>query len=92
MAIKCPDCGHMNPDEMAFCEHCGEPIDPKTRLIMELEGTKSTSSTTKVHSTKDEDEYVAPISTQKENKKKSPLIWVLAFACAAALIYFFFLR
>lgn len=38
MALKCPDCGHANPDGTVFCEECGEPVDPKTRLLMELEG------------------------------------------------------
>lgn len=38
MALKCPNCGYTNPDSTVFCEECGEPVDPKTRLLMELEG------------------------------------------------------
>ena len=39
MAIKCPNCGYSNDNSMSFCSDCGEPLDAKTRLLMELEGT-----------------------------------------------------
>lgn len=38
MAIKCPNCGYSNDNKMSFCSDCGEPLDSKVRLVMELEG------------------------------------------------------
>ena len=55
MAIKCPDCGHWNDDELIFCEECGEPIDPKTRLMMELEGKKAPTNYSGVKKTATQD-------------------------------------
>ena len=104
MAIKCPDCGHWNDSELAFCEECGEPIDPKTRLMMELEGKKAPtrhtgarrddyneSSSRKRVDDDDDDDYIAP-SYQEEEKKKFPAGLLLILAGVAGLVYFLFLR
>ena len=102
MAIKCPDCGHWNDSELIFCEECGEPIDPKTRLMMELEGKKApthhagtrneettVSSSRRRAADDDDDDYIAP-SYQEE--KKFPAGLLLILAGVAGLIYFLFLR
>ena len=104
MAIKCPDCGHWNDDELIFCEECGEPIDPKTRLMMELEGkkaptnysgikrtaTQNDSSSYRRSNDDDDDDYVSSYDDDDE-KKKSPIGWIL-LAVAAAAVYFLFIR
>ena len=105
MSRKCPDCGHWNDDELTFCEECGEPIDPQTRLIMELEGKKQNGTgktkraaddnddIPRTHRTRsdDDDDYIAP-SYHEDEKKKSPIGWILLLAVAAAAVYFLFLR
>ena len=104
MAIKCPDCGHWNDSELFFCEECGEPIDPKTRLMMELEGKKkpahhagnmeddpekiTPSARRKVD---DDDEYIAP-SFQEDGNKLSLIGLLLILVGIAGLAYFLFLR
>ena len=105
MSIKCPDCGHWNEDGTIFCEECGEPIDPKTRLMMELEGKKAPTNHSGVkkvaaagrddtsHSRRDDDDddYIAP-SYHEEEKKKFPAGLMLILVGIAGLIYFLFLR
>ena len=95
MSIKCPDCGHWNDNDRIFCEECGEPIDPKTRLMMELEGkkapTKHSGANTVVDRNDDDDEYIAP-SYQEEEKKKFPAGLALILIGVAGLVYFLLLR
>lgn len=104
MAIKCPDCGHWNDNELIFCEECGEPIDPKTRLLMELEGKKKPThhasnmeddpEETTFSARKrvdDDDEYIAP-SFQEEDKKLPLIGLLLILVGIAGLAYFLFLR
>ena len=98
MARKCPDCGRTNSDEQIFCVECGEPIDPKTRLMMELEGKKAPTNYSGIkkssaHKEDDDDDDYTPMSSyDDEEEKKSPLGRILLLVAAAALIYFFFLR
>src|SRR6476661_428208 len=28
MAIKCPNCGNLNPDDYAYCDECGARLEP----------------------------------------------------------------
>lgn len=96
MAIKCPDCGHWNDNDRPFCEECGEPIDPKTRLMMELEGKKvptkqAGASAAVVMDDDDDDDYIAP-SYHEEEKKKFPAGLALILVGIAALVYFLFLK
>lgn len=96
MARKCPDCGHMNDNEMAFCAECGEPLDPQVRLIRDLENSQKAPSAADSRSRAsreddDDDDYIAP-SYHEDEKKKSPLGWILLLAIAAAAVYFLFLR
>ena len=106
MSRKCPDCGHVNNDELIFCEECGEPVDPKTRLMMELEGKKAPSSRSGAYKTAsasdeepyrqgrrrddDDDDYIP--SYQVEEEKKSPIGLILGLAVVAAVVWFLFLR
>lgn len=95
MAIKCPDCGCWNDSEQIFCKECGEPIDPKTRLIMELEGKKATTQSNHASTLKDEDDdddTDAFLHSYERETKKSPVGWILALTAAAAAAYFLFLR
>lgn len=94
MARKCPDCGHMNNDELVFCEECGEPIDPKTRLMMELEGTKAPSSggNPSHQSRRDDDDDDDYIPIRQVEEKKSPIGLILGLAVAAAVVWFLFFR
>ena len=104
MAIKCPDCGHWNDNELIFCEECGEPIEPKTRLMMELEGKKKPThhasnmeeddlEVTLASARKkrdNDDEYIAP-SFQENEKSILPGL-LLLFAGVAGLLCFLLLR
>lgn len=105
MARKCPDCGYMNDDGMPFCARCGEPIDPKTRLVMALEHDQEAHAhdnhrTHDTHDTKptttarrrddDDDDDITPIGSMKE--KKSPVGLILALVAVAAVVYFLFLK
>ena len=106
MARKCPDCGHFNDDELIFCEECGEPVDPKTRLMMELEGTKSSTSRSDAGRSasasnegaarggrrrdEDDDDYVP--SYHVEEEKKSPVGLIIGLAVVAAVVWFLFFR
>ena len=106
MARKCPDCGHFNDDELIFCEECGEPVDPKTRLMMELEGTKSSASRSNAGRSAsasdegaarggrrrddDDDDYVP--SYHVEEEKKSPVGLIIGIAVVAAVVWFLFFR
>ena len=105
MARKCPDCGHWNDNELVFCEDCGEPIDPKTRLMMELEGKRDPSSRSKSnninsdddypsshihHHDDDDDEYIP--SYHEDEKKKFPFGLVIGLAVVAAVVWFLFFR
>ena len=97
MARKCPDCGHMNDNEMAFCAECGEPLDPQVRLIRDLENTQKSASPADSRSRAsryddDDDDYVPMSSYDDEEEKKSPLKWILLLAAAAVLVYLVFLR
>ena len=52
MTEKCPHCGAANPDNLPFCNNCGEPIDQDLRLIMDIEqasGSQNTSPKAKLH-------------------------------------------
>lgn len=101
MAIKCPDCGHWNDNNLMFCEECGEPIDPQTRLIMELEGKKKpahhasnmdsekTTPSARRRADDDDDEYIAP-SFRENEKKIFPPGLLLILAGVAGLVYFLF--
>jgi len=95
MAIKCPDCGHWNDNDRPFCEECGEPIDPKTRLMMELERkkapTKHSGAVAAAVKDDDDDDYIAP-SYHEEEKKKFPAGLALILVGVAGLIYFLLLR
>ena len=107
MARKCPDCGHMNDDDLIFCEECGEPVDPKTRLMMELEGKTSSSTRSGVgrvasasnegaargskRRDNDDDDDYIP-SYHVEEEKKSPLGLILGLAVVAAVVWFLFFR
>lgn len=93
MARKCPDCGHMNDNEMAFCTECGEPLDPQVRLVMELEGKKGPTpynGTGRIvrNDDKDDDDYT-PIHHEEEEQKKFPWVLLLVLAAAAVAAYFF---
>lgn len=104
MARKCPDCGYMNDDGMPFCARCGEPIDPKTRLVMALEhdqelhahdnhrpqSTNTKPTTTARRRDDDDDDDITPIGSMKE--KKSPVGLILALVAVAAVVYFLFLK
>ncbi len=104
MARKCPDCGYMNDDGMPFCARCGEPIDPKTRLVMALEhdqeahahdnhrpqSTNTKPTTTARRRDDDDDDDITPIGSLKE--KKSPVGLILALVAVAAVVYFLFLK
>ncbi len=106
MARKCPDCGHFNDDELIFCEECGEPVDPKTRLMMELEGTKSSTSRSDAGRSasasdegaarggrrrdEDDDDYVPFYHVEEE--KKSPVGLIIGLAVVAAVVWFLFFR
>lgn len=97
MARKCPDCGYMNDDEMAFCADCGEPLDPQVRLIRDLENSSKTPSgadrqSRAARDDDDDDDYVAPTYHGDNEEKKSPLGWIIGLLVAAAAIYFLFLR
>ena len=96
MAKKCPDCGYMNEDEMAFCADCGEPLDPQVRLIMELEGKKAPSSSTVAKAARksddDDDDYIPNSYHDDEKGKKSPIGWIIGLLVVAAAVYFLFLR
>lgn len=94
MARKCPDCGCMNDNEMAFCTECGEPLDPQVRLVMELEGKKAPKPASNQvpisHDDDDDDDDYTPMY-QEEEKKKIP--WALFFlVAAAAIVAYAFLR
>ena len=107
MARKCPDCGHFNDDELIFCEECGEPVDPKTRLMMELEGTKSSTSRSDAGRSasasdegaarggrrrdEDDDDDYVP-SYHVEEEKKSPVGLIIGLAVVAAVVWFLFFR
>ena len=102
MARKCPDCGHVNDDEMSFCTECGEPLDPQVRLVMELEGKKAPTSYTgtRKNSTEairmeshsryddddDDDDDYTPLY---QEEKKSPVGLIFILAAVAAALYFF---
>ncbi len=96
MAKKCPDCGYMNDNEVAFCAECGEPLDPQVRLIMELEGKKAPTSTNSTKAARktddDDDDYIPRVSHDDEEEKKSPLGWIIGLIAVAAVVYFLFLR
>lgn len=95
MARKCPDCGYMNDDEMAFCSDCGEPLDPQVRLIRDLEKSQKAapaadSRARHVSDDDDDDDYVP--MTHHEEEKKSPIGLIIGLLVVAAVVYFLFLR
>ena len=103
MARKCPDCGHVNDDEMSFCTECGEPLDPQVRLVMELEGKKAPTSYTgtRKNSTEairmeshsryngDDDEEDDDYTPLYQEEKKFPVGLIFVLAAVAAALYFF---
>ena len=108
MARKCPDCGHMNDNELVFCAECGEPLDPQVRLVMELEGKKAPTKYGSRTVRHDDDDDDMPVRTRPRNrdddddeyipmyhedeKKKFPVGLLLLLAVAAVAAYFLFFK
>ena len=91
MSKRCPDCGQVNDDSRIFCSACGEPLNSDLRLIQNLEKQKSTPSQSKPsHRSDDDDDYIPPKTAQE--KKFSPLPWLLVGAVVLAAVLFFVLK
>ena len=80
MPKTCQRCGHLNDDDRAFCQQCGEPMDANIRVLMSYEKMKKAApqpTQAKVRRN-DDDDYV-PV--KREKKKESHVaVWV-ALAC-----------
>ena len=87
MAKSCPDCGHTNEDGRIFCSACGNPLDAELRLIQDLEKNKHrvAEQPKNYRMDEDEDDYVAPVSKQ-DDEKKSPLPLILLGVGAVVLV------
>lgn len=94
MAKRCPSCGHINSDDRFICSVCDEFLDPKAKLMMDLDKMEKhpeqfrTRSFDEPVDTKDDDDYVVPTRKVEEKKSHSGLIIGLLVVVAVAAWFF----
>lgn len=93
MADRCPHCGAANPENLPFCNECGEPIDKNLQLIMEVQQSIQTQSSAGKSRARydDDDDLFDEEDEVDEDGRKQFVLWavILLFAAAAAGALFF---
>lgn len=89
MADHCPHCGAANPENLPFCNACGEPIDPNLRIIMDVQQSNKTHQEPVRTSRYDDDDLLEDDDEEFEEKKFPIGILVLVIIVAAAAAWFF---
>lgn len=92
MSKRCPDCGQVNDDSRIFCSACGEPLNSDIRLIQGLEKQKTApqKSAAGVRRHDEDDDYVP--TRKVEQKKSSPMPWIILGIVVLAAAAWFFLH
>ncbi len=93
MAGICPHCGASNPDDLPFCNSCGEPIQADLRLIMDMKNAANRQpQKTTAARRGDDDDFQIDNGEEADEKSFPVLPVVLTLAAAAALLWFIFFR
>lgn len=91
MSKRCPECLKNNEDSRTFCAFCGATLDPHLRLIQDLERQQDTPSKQEPEAKRGDLNFYVP-RTPQEEKKSSPVPWIILVLAVVAVAAWFFLK
>ena len=90
MADHCPHCGAANPENLPFCNACGEPNDQNLKIIMDVQqATKAHQETVRSSRYDDDDDFLEEEDEEIEEKKFPVGILIILVAAVAIGLWFF---
>lgn len=87
MAHVCPNCGASNPENLPFCNNCGNPIDKDLKLIMDMQSSGAQIAKQAKSRYDDDDDLLE--EDEESEEKKFPFALVLILATVAVAAWFF---